>query len=72
MSDSQYPKSPEELQAEILSLKGKLATADSLLRVAADAIKSRDDQIAILRRRKPPHVLDKGSTDAFQRPAFSR
>lgn len=72
MPDAQYPKSPDELQAEIIALKGKLATAEGLLKIAADELKLKDEAIAVLRRRKPPRVLDKDAADAFQRPAFSR
>lgn len=67
-----YPKSREELEIQIEQLQTKLEWNDRLLKIAADDIRLKDETIAALRRKKPPHKLDKDAVDAFQRPAFSR
>lgn len=67
MSD-RYPKSIDELTIENNQLREKVAGLEQFARSLEDTIKSKEAEVQVLRRRKPPTVLDKDAKDAFQRP----
>lgn len=67
-----YPKSRDELSAENNQLKDKIAGLETIAGQLESALRNKEAEIAMLRRRKPPHQLDKDATDVFRRPAYSR
>ena len=67
-----YPKSREELLDENKRLLAKIVELEAAAAALQRSVTARDGEIAVLRRRKPPHKLDPKATDAFRRPAYSR
>jgi hypothetical protein len=63
-----YPKSREELLAENAELLSKVAGLEAFSRSQEQIIIAKEREVEVLRRRKPPHVLDPKATDSFRRP----
>lgn len=65
---SDYPKSPQELLTEIDTLNQRTVILEAMVVGLRQDVARRDAEIAVLRRRKPPRVLDPSAKDSFQRP----
>lgn len=63
-----YPKSREEVLAENEVLLRQVKQLEAAAAGFASAMRAKDDEVAVLRRRKPIRVLDPKSTDKFSRP----
>lgn len=64
-----YPKSREELQSDNAKLEDKVREVEQHARMLETTLRNKESEIAMLRRRKPPHTLSPDAVDKFSRPA---
>lgn len=68
-----YPKSYDDLLAENVELRARVAGLQASVGSLQSTVVARDTEISGLRRPKPrPRVLDAAATDKFRRPAHFR